>query len=169
MKKAADTVNKEELEPIFYWSGLTIHSAQYFEYGLKLVLYMLVENGLIGISRKKAKQIIEGQDKKTAGQVFKIIKEIAKVDDAWINSLKAALKARNTFIHRFFIDHGELMAVPSKRDIVLQEIKRIRKTLEKGQKAIKHILDGLYSVKGINSNNILSALEKEIRELNSRI
>lgn len=138
------------LKPIYFEAGAALFECQSFEYGIKYLLYLFARFGAEGLDPNNAVAILEDEEKKTAGELIRLLKRHLQVSEGIEQALTEALKARNKLIHRYFIENVERMAEPKEHDKIVKEIRLLRSKVKKSHqqlepfvKALAEMLDGL--------------------------
>jgi len=144
------SIDPRELKPLMYWAGLSLQACQQFEYGVKFLLVVMAERGFGKTSMPEAMAIIEDQNKKTLGQLLRLLKEKVTISHGWSAALEAGLDARNNIIHRFLLDNTERIVDPHARPDVLIDLKQLRKSVLAGDQAVREIIETLYAYRGID-------------------
>lgn len=154
---------KEELNEVYFEAGVGLFDSQTLEYSFSYLIYLLSTLGFADIDPEKAVAIIDGRKKQTIGQLFKFLKEKGVTFSLGLeNDLQDAVAARNQFIHHYLIDNMERLANPKTRTDVVKEIRRLRKRMQKGDKALRNFLDGLSELStGISPQIMKESLLKE--------
>jgi len=141
---------REVLQPIYFEAGAALFDCQSFEYGIAYLLYLFARFGSEGFDASNAVAILEGEEKKTAGQLIGLLKRHLKVSEGIEEALSEALKARNKLIHRYLVENVERMAEPKEHEDIVKEIRALRSRVHKSHqqlepfvKALAEILDGI--------------------------
>lgn len=158
-------IDPNELKPLFYWAGLTLHGCQLLEYGVKVLLVTMGELGFGGFRLDEAISIIEDERKKTLGQVLRCIRERVTFSEGWASSLEEGLRSRNRFIHGFLSDSTERIVDPATRAQVITDIKAIRLTVLSADKSVRQILETLFVYAGLNWDNLNQQWTDEVRAI----
>lgn len=143
-------ISPEDLREFFYRCGLTLAAAQRLEYGLKFLLWLLADRGLIDVTRDEATAIIEDTAKKTTGQVLRLLDRHVTLDADERNCVEEALAARNCFVHHFVIDSGEALVDPRAREAKVTEVKEMRRLLLKADEIFRAKIAPLFDAYGLN-------------------
>ena len=147
--KEQERAKKELMTPLLLEAGAALLDCQGFEYGMALFLYQLSRLNLIeGLDTAKMQAIMDDVEKKTAGQLIKMLKEYAAFSEEQETALSDALKARNKMIHRVLIDNSERFADTEERKLLVKEIRQLRKTVNNGDAVLRDI-----------NNNLCAALD----------
>lgn len=133
----------ERMREVHYWVGLTLNAAQGLEYGCKLLLFILAEQKLIDYSIRDAHALMEGELKKTFGQVFKTLRRFIRLDAQQEESFLQALERRNWFIHEFYHARAESLIDALGRDESVRELKALRKQFMASDAIMKPIIQQL--------------------------
>jgi hypothetical protein len=159
-------IHPTELERLHRWCGIALMTAQQIEYGVKYLLWMLSERGIIQYDPDRATNLMEGRSKLTLGQVMKVLGEHVTISDDVAETFRRALEARNRFIHGFLVDRTELIADPSTREGVIDEIKAIRRCMLDGDKVIQTGVSQLMKLYGVDFDKFQKDLMDEVRAQN---
>jgi hypothetical protein len=124
-------------------AGAALHDCQTFEFGLALLLHHYARLGTPGLDANVTAKILDGDAKRTAGQLVAMMRDRLKTSDGLETALTAALRARNTIIHRFLIDNSERIMDAMTRTDVVKELGQLRSTVQKGDRAIRPFVEGL--------------------------
>lgn len=166
MNNTKPPIDPMELRPLMYWAGLTLHSCQVFEYGVKVLLMAMAETGFGKTSLPEAIAIIENQNKKTLGQLLCLLRQRVTISDGWSDALESGLDARNKVIHGFLVDNAERIIDPDGRAQVLSELKILRKSVLKGDQAVREMVGTLCAYAGFDFAEMTFRLHEEVRVLN---
>jgi len=123
---------KRLLTPLFFEAGAALMDCQTFECSIAFLLFHLARLGTIGLNINKIILILENKDKKTLGQLIKLMKKHLKVSDGIDEVLKDALSSRNYLIHCVLVDNVELFVQKEKRDVLIRKIRKLRGKVQKG-------------------------------------
>lgn len=128
---------KEFLQPLLFEVGAALMDCQGFEFGIALLLFHLGRLGAVGLDPKKVQLILDNQDKKTAGQLIKLLKEHVVVSDGIEAALEKGLSARNILIHRVFIDNAERLPQAETREALVREVRALRTQVQHADKLLR--------------------------------
>jgi hypothetical protein len=168
MVSTAPPIDPEDLKPIMYMAGLSLHACQQFEYAVKFLLFNIASAGLGSTSVEEAVAIIEDEKKKTLGQLLSLLRQHVAIGAEVSASLEAGLDARNEIAHRFLAENGERMADPATRPAVLVELKRLRKKVLAGDAAVREIVRLVLSLRGIDIDAFTHEFHEELRAPNAK-
>jgi len=128
---------KELLQPLLFEAGAALMDCQGFEFGIALLLFHLARLGTVGLDSKKVQLILDNQDKKTAGQLIKLLKAHVVVSEGIETALGDGLSARNTLIHRVLIDNAERLPQAESRAALVQEVRALRTQVQRADKLLR--------------------------------
>ena len=112
-----EKIKKEVLTPLYFEAGAALFDCQEFEYSIAYLLYHLSRIGVKGLNVEHIKAILDGDAKKTAGQLNRMLKDHTKLSFNLEATLQKALAARNTIAHRFLVDNvGKLLDPKGRED-----------------------------------------------------
>jgi len=157
----------EIMTPLLAQAGAALQDCQVLEYGMGLLLLHFSRLGSKGLDPKQMFAIMENTDKKTAGQLLKLMRENLRLSPGIEQALPAALAARNRLIHRVLIDNAEGMYDVEGRTKTISEIKQLRSAVIKANKLLRPFIEGLsgaldgYDAKADRQRNIQKLLTKE--------
>lgn len=141
---------REILQPIYFEAGAALFDCQSFEYDIAYLLYLLARFGTEGLEVSNVVAILENEEKKTAGQLIRLLKMHLTVSEGLEETLINSLKARNELIHRFLIENVERIAEPNEHEKLVKEIRSLRSLVQKSHKeldplvkALAEMLDGI--------------------------
>jgi hypothetical protein len=123
---------KKLLNPLFFEAGFALMDCQSFEYSIAFFLFHLSRLGTKGFGIDKAISILDNKDKKTLGQLIRLMKKNLKVSDEIDKVLEDALSARNYIIHRVLSDNIESLLRKETRDALIRKIRKLRRKVQKG-------------------------------------
>lgn len=136
-------LREEALAPLRIEAGAALQDCQTFEFGLALLLHHFARLGTPGLDANVTAQILEGDAKRTAGQLVAMIRERLRTSEGVESAVAAALQARNLIVHRFLIDNSERIMDAATRGDVVRELRALRTTVQKGDQAIRPFVEGL--------------------------
>jgi|GEM_PF-5483216 len=70
-----ETERREALRDLYFEAGAGLFDSQRFEYGIKVMIYMLSQQKLWPYELSSADAILEGRSRKTLGALIQILKE----------------------------------------------------------------------------------------------
>jgi len=143
MDKDFEAKKRELLSPLYVEAGAALFDCQGFEYGIALMLHHFARLGVTGLDPSQTTAIMEDEEKKTAGQLMRMLKKHFEVSDAMEESLSSALKARNRIVHRILIDNAEKIPNQEMRNELIKEIRRLRSTIRNADNSIREIVNAL--------------------------
>ena len=114
------------LDDILLEAGSALLDCQAFEFNLSHLLRLLVECGACSVDIELARLMVEGNEKKTAGQLIGMLKKFMHVESEIEDELREALKFRNHIVHRFFIEGTERFATISAREELKSDLIKMR-------------------------------------------
>lgn len=150
-----------------YWAGLSLHACQQFEYGIKFLFVVMAEVGFGKVSTPDAVAIIEDENKKTLGQLLKLLNRTVTISAGSSSALDVGLAARNRIIHRFLLESIELIVDPMARPRVIAELKQLRTLVLAGDQAVREIIEAVYAYGGVDWQAMEQKFREEVRALNS--
>ena len=130
-------------QPIYVEAGAALVDCQYLEYSITYLLYLFARFQSHGIQVDRMRGILDGEEKKTAGQLIGLLKKHLKVSEGIEESLTSALKARNILIHNFFLENSERMIDVNEHDRIKKEINLLRKEVIKAIKQLEPFVNVL--------------------------
>ncbi len=105
---------------------------QTLEYAVTFFLFQLSRIEPKKIDTNKIILILDNKDKKTLGELIKIVKDKLELGNDFEKILNSALSSRNYIIHRVLIDNSELFIQKETRDDLIKKIRRLRRLVQKG-------------------------------------
>ena len=108
-----------------------------FEVRLQVLLFILADQKLVEYSAKDARALMEGDRKKTFGQIFSTLKRYIQFDMEQQRQILQALEQRNFFIHDFYHARAERLASAAGRAEEIRSLKAMRKQFKEAD-AIMH-------------------------------
>lgn len=120
------------LEALFFESGAALMDCQTLEYAVTFFLFHFSRIEPKKIDINKIILILDNKDKKTLGQLIKIIKDNLGLNNDAEEILNDALSARNCIIHRVLIDNVELFIQQETRNALIKKIRKLRQLVQKG-------------------------------------
>jgi hypothetical protein len=134
---------KQVLQPIYFEAGAALFDCQSFEYAIKYLLYLFARFGAKGLDVSNTVSILENEEKKTAGQLIKLLKLHLKVSEGLEETLVDSLKARNELIHHFLINNLERIVELNEHESLLKELRSLRSRVQKSQKQLDPFIKAL--------------------------
>lgn len=122
--------------PILLEAGAALFDCQSFEHGLKYMLFLMARRGVAGLELDLCEEILDGEAKRTAGQLIRMFKEHATLSPGFEEDLVAALAARNKLVHSYLADNITRMASATERQAMVLEIRALRATVQRSQKQL---------------------------------
>jgi hypothetical protein len=132
-----EIMKRELLQPLLLEAGAALLNCQYFEDGIGVLLHHLASTGVKGINPEKIALILDGHDKKTAGQLIGMLKRYVELDDSAERVLADALAARNRLIHRVLIESVEHLRTNEGQSAVVGEIRSLRLLVLKAHEMLR--------------------------------
>ncbi len=120
------------LNTLFFEAGAALMDCQTLEYSVTFFLFQLSRIEPKKIDTNKIILILDNKDKKTLGQLIKIVKAKLELGTDFEEILNSALSARNHIIHRILIDNCELFIQKETRDNLVKKIRSLRRLVQKG-------------------------------------
>jgi len=152
---------REILSPVLLEAGAAMMDCQSFEYQIALLLYHFSRLGVKGLDPTKVVLILDGQDKRTAGQLIATLKEHVNVSDSIEQALRQALAARNHLMHRVLVDNVERLMDEEGRTSLVKEIRLLRSKVQSAAKKLQPFISGfIEALDGIDEKKF----EAEVRE-----
>ncbi|TVO63663.1 hypothetical protein [Denitromonas ohlonensis] len=131
-----DERKKQVLAPVFFEAGAALYDCQSFEYGIAYLLYLFSRLGATGLDPAHCGAILDGEEKKTAGQLAQLLRKHLRISEGLEEGLGNALRARNHLVHRFLIENVERMLEVREHDALVKEIRGLRSTVRQCQKQL---------------------------------
>jgi hypothetical protein len=130
---------KEILTPLLVEAGAALMDCQRFEYGIALFLFYPSHVGIKGLDTDKMTKIMDDVEKRTAGQLLKLLKEHVQMSEEKEKILSEALAARNKIIHRMLVDNSERIVQKDDREELIKEIRKTRAKVNKGDAILQPV------------------------------
>jgi len=159
-------IDPKDLQPLFYWAGLTLNACQQFEYGVKALMVAMAQMGVVGFSVDEAVAIIEGERKTTLGNALRMLKGRVHISSGWVDSMDAGLEARNRFIHGFIPNAADRIADPATRGSVVSEIKEIRRVVLDADCAVSEMMETVLLDRGLDWKQLTKQWSDEVQAMN---
>jgi hypothetical protein len=160
-----DDFEKKKLEllrPLMFEVGAAMLDCQGMEYGIALLLFHFSRLGIKGLSLQDTSRILDNQDKKTAGQLIRMLKKHVTVSAGIEDALAEGLHARNVIVHRVLIDNIEMFPKPESRAKLIKEIRVLRRKVRAADKSLSPFIKAFSAaLDGIEINQ----LEIEVKAL----
>ena len=134
---------KEILAPIYFEAGAALFDCQSFESSIAYFLYLLARSGKRDLNPADIAAILDGDEKKTAGQLIVLLKKKIKVSDGIESALSTALQARNKLIHRYLYENIERLMDLNEHEKIIAEIRSLRSKVRSCQEALDPFIKGL--------------------------
>jgi hypothetical protein len=160
---------KEILQPIYFEAGAGLFDCQTFEYGISYLIYLFSRLGTAGLSTDKACAILDGEEKKTAGQLIGMLKKHVELSSSIEDDMATALKARNKLVHHYLVDNVERIADVKEHNDLISEIRSLRAKIRKSHKQLEPFVASLAQmVDGLELEDFANdAKEKFMRDTNA--
>jgi hypothetical protein len=160
-----DEFEKKKLEllrPLMFEAGAALFDCQRMEFGLALLLFHLSRLGTKGLSPEDTFRVLDNQDKKTAGQLIRMLMKHTTVSPGIETALVDGLNARNAIVHRVLADNVEMFPQPDTRAKLIKEIRTLRRKVLASDKALNPFIEAFSAAfDGIEKEKI----EKEVKDL----
>jgi hypothetical protein len=156
----------EILRPIYFEAGAGLYDCQAFEFQVAYMLFVFARMGMGGLDPEKVVAILDGDAKKTAGQLVKMLKEHLQVSPGIEKALAEALDARNDIVHRSLMGNLERIADPACHPDLIRELRRLRRTVRAAGKILEPFLNGL--TEALTGLDVREVQEEAKRKLLSR-
>lgn len=134
---------KEILAPIFFEAGAALFDCQCFESSIAYFLYLLGRFGTKDLNPSNIAAILDGDEKRTAGQLIVLLKKRVKVSDDIEAVLSIALRARNKLIHRYLYENIERLMDLNEHEKIVAEILLLRSKVQRCQKKLDPFVKSL--------------------------
>lgn len=105
--------------------------------------------------------ILDNQDKKTAGQLIKLLKAHVVVSEGIETALGDGLCARNTLIHRALIDNAERLPQAESRAALVQEVRALRTQVQRADKLLRPFIVAF----GATLDGVQQQIEREAKQM----
>ena len=152
---------KEVLKPVYFEAGAALFDCQSFEYGIAYLLYLFSRLGTEGLSDEKACSILDGEEKKTAGQLIHMLKKHVQLSESIEIKLFSALKARNNLVHHYLVDNVERIADVGEHEGIIKEIRALRATV---RSSLKQLEPFTASLAALVDDHDLDSIAVEVKE-----
>jgi hypothetical protein len=133
------SLKNEAMNPLLAQAGAGLFDAQGLEYGVALLMYY-IERLNPTESLPKIEAILDNKDKKTFGQLIRMLDSYVQKDPELEHIFREALDARNDLIHRLLIDNAEHFPSLTGRREVLAKIKAARSAMGKADAVIRPLI-----------------------------
>ncbi len=143
MDKDFEAKKRYLLTPLYVEAGAALFDCQVFEYGIALMLHHFARLGLTDLEPRQTTAIMEDEEKKTAGQLMRMVKIHFEVSNSMEEKLSLALNARNKLVHRILIDNAEKIPNHETRKQLIKEIRNSRSIIREADKSVRKIVDAL--------------------------
>lgn len=148
---------RELLTPLLVEAGAALLDCQGFEYGMGLLLFHFSRLGARGLNPSMLSLIMEDKEKKTAGQLFAMIRKHLGPSENLVAALQDGIKARNRLIHRVLIDNIERFPISVERKKIVREIQALRSTIQKAKDSINPFVVGLsHALDGVDPDTVMT-------------
>jgi hypothetical protein len=145
----------EILQPIYFEAGAALYDCQAFEFQIGCMLLFFARFGTVGLDPDGILAILDGDAKKTAGQLIKMLKDPLKVSAGIETALAEALDARNNIVHRFLIANLERLADPACHRNLIRELRLLRGKVQAAVKKVQPFVAGLAeALTGIDGDQV---------------
>ena len=136
----------EITKPVLIEAGLALLNCQGFEYDVGFLLFHLSRSRSTGLSVDQTYAIMEGDQKRTVGQLIQMLKQHIDVSVEMEKILHEALIARNRLIHRVLVERIEDTATDEGRVSIKREIGNLRRNVLAGSDLLRPIIDTFSAV-----------------------
>ena len=159
MRSKAELQLFEALNPLFAEAGLGLYEAQAYEYMIKYFLELASRSKLVRLDKDDMLKILNGESKKTIGQLIGILTKSMKISEGFNDCLTSALRARNNLIHNYFSENIDRIFDISNREKLLNEIREIRNMILKGNEMLEpFVAEFARMVDGVDIRDIKQSL-----------
>jgi hypothetical protein len=134
----------KKMREVHYWAGQVLCAAQGLEYGCKFLLFILAEQKLIDYSPKDALALMEGDQKRTFGQIFNTLRRYIQFDAKREEQFLRALERRNFFIHDFYHARAESLATDAGRAEEIRSLKQLRVQFREADASTQSLIRPLF-------------------------
>ena len=145
-----ETAKRKVLAPIFFEAGAALFDCQAFENAIAYFLFLLSRMGESALDPARCAAILDGEEKKTAGQLIVMLRNRVTLSEGLEEALTKALIARNRLIHWYLLENVELMMEVGQHERLVKEIGGLRSEVRRSQrqlapfiKAFAETLDGI--------------------------
>lgn len=138
-----DQAHRKALRDLYFEAGAGLFDCQHFEYGIKVLIYVLSQQQFWSYDLHAAEKILEGRSKKTLGALIQILRDQGFLDEDIEKLLTDALAARNNLIHNYLSDNAERMILEMERKQMVREIRAFRRVIQQADRAIGKVIEGM--------------------------
>jgi len=151
---AFEAQKRDLLQPLLFEAGAGLMDCQAFEFGIALLLFHFARLGTPGLDPSKIESILNNSDKKTSGQLIRLLRQRLSISDGIDHALSEALTARNELVHRVLIDNIESVLRHEDREKLVKHVRHLRRTVRAADQmlrpfiaAFNEALDGVSQAK----------------------
>ena len=155
---------RERLQPVYFEAGATLYAAQVLEYGLKLLIFLLSHQRRVSMEYDEAERILDGNDKKTLGQLLSVLAREGVLTEAAQTSLNQAVEPRNRFVHTFLTDNAYRFLEGRERDAVIAEIRAVRRLMQQADADVRGMVTLLLKRYGLSFEDMTKSMEAVMAE-----
>lgn len=130
-----------DVVPIFAEFGAAVHVAQRLEFGLALLLAFAAKFDHARIPRSSVERLYSRQAEQTLGELFGSVRKHEYLTRAEQKTIYKAIRERNTLVHSYLLDKGELMLTPEGRAELLDDLARMQKALLAADEVVESLVD----------------------------
>lgn len=116
--------------------------------------------GTKGLDPERMSEILDGDEKKTAGQLVAMLRTHTTASDELQKGLEEALAARNKFVHQYLVENVERFIDINEHEVIVREIYKIRSTVRKSRNQLDPFIRGL--VERIDGLDMEAMMEEDI-------
>jgi hypothetical protein len=131
------------ITPLYFEAGSGLGDCQRFEYGLGLLLLYLAKLGVEGLDEDRMRAILDGDEKRTAGQLVQLLESKVQVALEFKQALADGLQSRNRLVHRFLVENGARVVNAAERPKVVAELRGLRFRVQAAEHLLRPIVGQL--------------------------
>ena len=159
----------EVLEPIYFEAGAALFDCQTFEQDIAFMLYLFAQFGLEGFNVNHLQAILDNKEKKTAGQLIRLLKTHITIREDLEETLSNSLEARNILIHRFLIENVERFLDSNEREKLIKEIRSLRSRVRKSHKKLDPVIKAMAELlTGVSLDDISNEVKAKLISYNDQ-
>lgn len=155
------SIETTPLKPIYLEMGAAVQDSQRLELYISFIVTLLSDLRGRNLSDDEFKWSMDNLSSNTLGRLIEEIKRNVGFNDAAVDGLHKALKARNFLIHRFYNARANLLLSQTGREKVLQEIRQKREQINAANAMLDPVMNDLIALKGIDFEQVRDEIEKK--------
>ena len=143
--------NREQIDPVLRWMGMTLFSAQTLETQLSL-LHLLLDDKRDGTRTRWPAWLDSPTSENTLGAMFKKLRERKSLIEDQKRKIRDAIRVRNMFIHSYWnYERTAALASTEGREFLVKDLESTEKLIGIGLEVIHALVETYFREKGTST------------------